>query len=717
LHGPRAHIAAWGLCLAVAGARPGLADLGGRAILSWQSYDAEDLKTDGLHQLYDLRFERDFTDTLRLRLTFRGEDDASGSTFLDERRSTDFRETQPGGRLTYRSGALQALGDWDRIRTRAGAGDGGSESERTLERSHASLIYRRENLPGLSIDGERRRAEDPASALDLTETRSTAGIDYAWQGLRIGVTHQTLELEDRGAGFGRQNRDLQGTLAFGGTWWHDRLALQVNTFASEGRTEERAFDGAAQVPNPLAIAGTFQTLDATPEDDRDQPLVASPALHDGNLTAAAGAALGPSAATDLNLAIDLGRFAPVDEVRIVARDGSGRPLATGGAIVWDLYASDDFVLWRRVTNGVSSRFDAGQSFWSVTFPQVTLRYLKVTTFFVNSVPTEVTELQAFFSTQLAPGQNVTTDTSFRSGSGSLTLRPHRSLTVTWWGLLNDSSQTSAERGELSTRDRDQRVALLWAPREWGNLEVQRQWRRARTTVDLAETVQQYATWTGYARWTPGPSLSSSLEFSRSEQDLENGRVEQERLLLHTYARFWEALDLTLDGGELRQDRITEEWSVRSPTLSGSMRGRLTRTLQWTVTVNLQQNRFEGNVPPGAELRESDRRWTSELFWRPSGRLGLGARMGRASGGETSGTLQTYQLQWQPFPGGAIALSTLYDQDLDPVNDRQSRRLILSPSWRINRSLVLNLNYLDLRTSQGPIELRTRSFFAALTLTF
>lgn len=714
----RARLAAWTCCAALASAQSGFADLGGRVLLSWQSYDAEDLKTDGLHQLYDLRLEHDFTDTLRLRLTFRGEDDDSGSTFFDERRSSDFRETEPAARLTYTSGALQLFGEADRLRSRSSPGDGGGESERTLERVRASLAYRRENLPGWSFDGERGRVTDPASALDLTETRGTARLDYGWRGLQVGVTDQSLELEDRGAGFDRRNRDLQGTLAFAGSWWRDRLALQVSSFASEGRIEERAFDGAARVPNPISIGAAFQTLDATPEDDVDQPLVGNAQLRDGDLTAAAGAPLGPTAPVDLNLAVDLGRFAQVDELRIIARDPGGNPIATGGAVVWDLYTSDDFVRWRRVTSGVASRFDAGRSFWSVTFPQATLRYLKAVTFFVNTVETEITELQALFTTQLEPGDAVTTDTSFLSGSGSLTVRPNRSLTLGWWGLLNDSTQTSAERGELTTRDRDQRVSLFWAPREWGSVELQRQSRRAVTSDELTELEQHFESWVAYARWTPGRNLSSSLELRRSEDEIEIGRVDQERAMLHLFARFWEALDLTLDGGQQRQDLMTEGWSVTSPTLSGSLRARLTRSLQWTVTVSLQENRFSGNVPADIDPRKSNRRWTSELFWRPSGRLGLGARVGRsqASGGE-SGALQTYQLQWQPFPGGAITLSTLYDQDLDPVNDRRSRRLVLSPSWRINRSFLLNLSYLDLESSQRKIEQRTRSVFAGLTLTF
>jgi hypothetical protein len=609
------------------------------------------------------------------------------------------------------------LGEGDRIRTRSSFGSGEGESERSLERARVSLSYRRENLPGVSFEGERRRAESPANGLDLTETSGTAQLDYAWRGLAVGLAHQTLELEDRGAGFDRRNRDLRGTLGFAGSWWKDRLAIQIDAFADEGRIEERALDGAARVPNPVTIAATSQTLDGTPEDDIDQPLFANSQLRDGNLTAAASAPLGPSAPVNLNLAIDFGRFAQVDEVRIVARDPGGNPIATGGAVAWDLYESDDFVLWRRITTGVISRFDAGQSFWSVSFPQTTLRYLKVVTFFVNTVPTEVTELQAFFTTQLAPAGQVTTDTSLRSGNGALTLRPHRSLTLGWWGLFNDSTQTSAERAEVSTRDRDQRVSLLWAPREWGSLELQRQWRRAVSTSDLGEAIQQFDAWLAYARWTPNRNLSSTLELSRSEDDLDLARVEQRRALLHLFGRFWEALDVTLDGGEIRQEQVTEGWSVRSPTLSGSLRARLTRTLQWTTTLSGQQNTFGGNVPAGTELRDRDLRWTSELFWRPSGRLALGARLGRASDGDRSGTLQNYQLQWQPFPGGAITLSTLYDQDLDPVNDRRSRRLILSPSWRINRSLLLNLSYVDLEAVQGPIEQRTRSFFAALSLTF
>ncbi len=547
--------------LAAAAAAPARAgDLGGRIILSWQSYTSGDLETEGLHQLYDLRLGRALTDSLRLRFTFRGEDDGSGSTLLGERRTRDTRQVQPGFRLLYSVGSLQLQGDWDRLQTDYSSRDGQdgarAESRRTQDWLRARLTFRPEDLPGLTIEGTRRRGSDPSSALDLTETRSTVRLDYAWHGLQAAAIHQTLDFEDVAAGYDRRSRALQGNLGYSGSFWDDRFAVQANAYTSRGRIDVRALGGGAtEVPNPVGVRVAAQAIDDTPEDGRDHPLISNPLLTDGDLVHAAGAPLGPDASSFLNLAFDFGRFAQVDELRIVARDPSGNPVLTGGSVSWDLYASDDQVLWQPVTSGVTSTFDSAQGYWSVRFPRRTTRYLKVVSFFVNTVPTEITEVLAFFNTQLVPGSALAGDQTLTSGSGILTLRPVRSFTVTWSALLNNSDLAPDLSAESSTRDRDQRLSALWEPVRWGNLEVQRQWRRA-TSVIGAETLDQdLDAWTGIARLTPGRNLNATLQYDHTEEDLAGGQVSTDRLFLHTLARFWETLELNLDVGRTSQDDL------------------------------------------------------------------------------------------------------------------------------------------------------------------
>jgi hypothetical protein len=703
--------------LAVAAAPVRAGDLGGRIVLSWQSYTSGDLESDGLHQLYDLRLNQAVTDTLHLRFTFRGEDDGSGSTLLGERRTSDARQVQPGFRLLYSVGALQLQGDWDRLSSRFSNSDG-PDSDRTQDRLRVRLTYRPENLPGLTVEGTRRRGLDVANALDLTETRSTVRLDYAWRGIQAAAAHQTFDFEDAAAGYDRRSRELQGNLGYSGNFWGDRVSVQANAFTSRGRIDLRALGGGpTEVPNPVAVAVARQSIDDTPEDGRDRPPAVNPLLIDGDFVHAAGAPLGPDAPAFLNLVYDFGRFAQVDELRVVARDPSGNPLLTGGPVSWDLYDSRDGVLWEPVTSGVSNRFDAGDSYWSVRFPRRTTRYLKVVSFFVDTVPAEVTEILAFFTTQLVPGGALAGDQTLTSGSGTVSYRPQRTVTLTWTGLINDSELSPDLSQESSTRDRDQRLSALWQPVRWGNLELQRQWRRASSTIGGESLDQDLDAWTGIARLTANRNLVSTFQYDHTEEDVVGGTVRTDRYYLHTLARFWETLEINFDVGRESQDDLASGYSIDSPTVAASVRARLTRTLQWTATASRQENRLSGTLPPGTVLRSDDDRWWSELFWQPSGQLGLGVRLGRATGGGRSGTLQSYRFQWQPFPYGALRLGATYDQDLDPALDRRSRRLILTPSWTINRHMILNFNYSLLSSSLGDTSADTETYFVALTTTF
>ena len=73
------------------------------------------------------------------------------------------------------------------------------------------------------------------------------------------------------------------------------------------------------------------------------------------------------------------------------------------------------------------------------------------------------------------------------------------------------------------------------------------------------------------------------------------------------------------------------------------------------------------------------------------------------------------MDWFPFRGGAVALSGIYDQDVDSVGRRTARRLIFTPVWTVNRHLILSLNYTFIDVA-GPAPARTRAFQALATLT-
>ena len=710
----RAWAGAWLLALAGAG---GIAadDFSGRVFVGWQSFDNGDFKSDGLVQRYDLRLDRALSDALRLSFSLRATDDASGSTLQGVERTSEYRDLRPGFQLTYSLPTLQFQARWDKLLSQSSGTLEGSRSDRTLDQLAATLTYRPEELPTLVAEGRRTQLGDSVTGADVTDEIGILRLEYAWGGLRAGLAGYSAREENRGLRFERSSDNLQATLGWAGALWDDRLTIAADALASQERIDRRALGGAATVPNPLRLAETYEARDETPNDDRDQPLAANPRLRDGNLNLPAGVPLGPDAEANLNLAIDFGRFANVDEVRVVARDPAGNPLSSGGAVVWDLWTSLDLVLWTPVA-AAATRFDAAQGFWSVTFPTQETRYLKVVSFFVNSVPTDVTELLAFENLTTAPGRSQRLDLDLLTGTGNLSYRPVTNLQLTWNGVFNRRVQTPERGAEVSTRDSDQSFRALWDIRPRTSLELQRLATRASLSGG-AELEQSYDAWRGIFRWAPNLNLQTSLEAERATSDSAGERFTTDRFFVHGYARLWSAVDATLDLGHQTYRSDDEGWSISGPQLSGVAHVQLVRSLLLTTSASVQRNRLSDNAPAGLLINEKVSRYWAELFWRPSAQLGVGVRAGEARAGTRSTPVRGYRLDWRPFAQGAVTLGSIYDEDVDVAGDRRSRRWIVTPAWQVNRRLMLNLNYLHIETTSPVFEETADSYFAGLTWTF
>ncbi|MFN7943445.1 MAG: hypothetical protein U0X73_17770 [Thermoanaerobaculia bacterium] len=706
----------WLLLLAIWGGRALPADdFSGRVDLFWQTYDSDDFRSDGLVQRYDLRLDRAVAEPLRFRLSLRAVDDDSGSTFRGQDRTANYRELQPGIQFSYVLPTIQFQAGWDELRSKSHGSEAGSRSDRTLDRFAASFAFRPEGLPALVADGRRTEIGDPETGADVTDQIGTLRLEYLWRGLHAGLAGYSAREENRGLGFERRSDDLQATLGWAGSFWNDRLSIAADGLASNQRIDRRALGDADGVPNPVRVIEVYQTYDDTPADDRDHPLVTNPQLHDGDLTRAAGAPLGPEATANLNLALDFGRFARVDEIRVVARNPAGNPVTSGGTVIWDVWASLDREIWTPVASA-ATRFDAIESFWSVTFPSQQTRYLKVVTFFVNSVPTEATEVQAFERLATVPGGVRRLDLDLVSFTGDIGFRPVAHLLISWNGLFNRRVQTPNDGSEIATRDTDNLLRILWEPRPRTSVELQRQATRGRLSGE-ASLDQSYDSWLAIARWGPIVNLQTALEAQRAESDNNGERFTTDRVFVHGFVRLWRAIDATLDLGHQTHRSENEGWSISGPQVSGVVHAQLLRSLLLTASASLQENKLSAGAPAGLQVDDRVERYWAEIFWRPSAQLGVGARAGTAKAGGRSTPVRGYRLDWRPFAGGAFTFGAVYDEDVDAAGDRRSRRLVVNPAWQINRRLSLNLNYLRLELDSPQLRQDADSFFAGLTWLF
>jgi hypothetical protein len=701
---------------AALGAAAGAEDLTGRAILSYQTFDNGGLRSDGVHQLYDLRFERAVTDPIRLRLSLRAERDNGGSDFGLGRQASSFSQLQPGGELFYGLPRLQVQLNYDRILLDAAEGPVVS-SDRSVERKLGRLFWKPDGLPGLVLNSDERDMVDDFAGLDRRQTLREATVDYAFRGLTVSGTRRGIDLDDVGLGFMRQTDERQAQMGYEGAWKNGRLVASATGLYTSSQIDDRARGRAAGVPDPVPVPRALYVNDDTPLDSRDRPPTPLQALIDGDLDRGTGIALGPEGVSFQTLVLDAGRSAQSDLFRIHVRDAQGRLVPSGGAVSWDVYVSRDGVEWRAVPGGRTS-FLPAQGAYEVRFPAATSRYFKAVSFATNALTTEVTEIEAFLITLLGPEEVRRTDMTVGSATVSLGAQPLRTVQLGYYGLYNGLTQTDPDpaRADLTTRGLEHQLTAEYDPFPPLSL-IARFQDRSLVQDDVRDT---YQAWIGTVRVTPLRTLEQTVEGTHSHERNRGRSIVTDGLALRTSTWFYPTIHVTLDLGFQRQDFVEEGFAVDRRFLNGVALVQLTRALKLTVDATLQRSAYEQGALPllpdlfGVPARR-DERWTAELFYRASSQLGVAARVGQARTEAFTATLQRYHVDWFPFRGGAVALSGIYDQDVDSVGRRTARRFIFTPVWTVNRHVILSLNYTFIDVA-GPERARTRAFQALATLT-
>jgi hypothetical protein len=695
--------------------------LAGRLSVAWQSFERGDVTTEGLRQRYELGLERGLSEALDLRLGLRYEQDASGSTVLGEERTADYRAVEPRFALRWALPNLSLAAEAVRTdtRTEADAILGRVASESTSDRARATLDYTPAGLPALGVDAARERVDlGGAAAAGGERFDQRLGGRFGWTlgGLSTAAYARRSESRDDAAGYEVASDEAGAGFDWTRSFRRDLLTVHAGAAASSTRFDDRRV-GAAGVPAPVPLAAAGMTVDSTPEEHFDRPLAANPLLRDGDRERPAGLRLGPEGEAFTTLAVDFGVSAPVDEIRVIARDPSGRPVTSGGAVEWEVWTSADGLLWRRLPEPTTTRFDPASGYWSVTFPQRLERRLQVVTFFVNAVATEVTEVEAWARAAVEPGEAARRETESWRGTGGFALRPHARLALTFEGSVAGASRVEGSGRELDTRDTEQGWSAAWTPGRHFELGLQRTVRDSAAEGFLGELDSRLTVTSGVVQLRATPNLHATIDASRTEERGPATAVEIDRFFVRGFARIFPGLELGLDVGEQRQSFGGDEATLVQPSLTLSLRARPRRDLQLTASASRRETEWDGEPPAEAPRSDAEDRWTVDLFWQPSAQLGLGATAGRAGDDGASTPVHGWRLQWNPFPRGALRVDGRYDEDVDPVSDRRTRRLFLTPRWQVNDRLALNLSWFRLETSVAGRSDAQTSLRSTLTFDF
>ncbi|MGZ4779842.1 MAG: hypothetical protein ACXV5L_11630, partial [Thermoanaerobaculia bacterium] len=411
--------------------------LSGSVAYDDREYDSS--VTSGVEEKLTLGWQRTFFTPVSLRILFRGEDFRGTNEEVGYKADSHTQQLQPIGELTYAVSDFFLSVRHDYLSNREETGD--VSTKLSNERNSFVGSWARECLPSFSIIGQRHHVSQPFRTVDDDTLGAT--VAYSVSGLQVSGTSQVDRSLDAAAGYERTSTINGALLDWHSTYLQNRVVANVSGTANVASYDQHALNSTdTSVPFPVTISRALYTVDETPADGRDHELVNDAALIDGSLNTPADVSLGPDGVSYQNLVLNIGRIETLDEIRLIVRDDRGNPVKRIGAVSFDVYTSEDGLLWSSVPSA-QSHFDVTVSYYSITFDANRSRWFKVVTFGVNPEPVLVTELQAFFHRTLPAGQNRTTNQRLYMGDIGLTVTPLRRLAIRYDGTYNSISAEDA----------------------------------------------------------------------------------------------------------------------------------------------------------------------------------------------------------------------------------------------------------------------------------
>lgn len=705
----RVRQAALGVLIALVLATVTLADdLGGRAIISWRQFDDELATSSGYSQDYDLWYNRAVSESLRYRIRFGAEMADNSFDAAGEDRDSEFREYEAVGELLFSLPKLRFRTNYEGFNTFF---ENGQSDSRDLGRGTAQLDWLPDLMPNLSLWADRRHVNNDARDDEMTELILQATIFEDLGPWSLSGTARTNQVDDE---FGevRDTDDLLGNVSFTDSFYDGRLSTSARLFLLDSARRERTgFVG--DIPGRrLVIERLLAVIDPTPDDARDVTPNPEPLLID-NQFSPTGIALGPAGQSFLNVALDMGRLVRMDRIFLYVRDPSGNPILTGGPLDWSAYVSDNELDWVRLTAGVRSRFDPTRSLYEVTVPGVSTRFIKVVNFGLNVVDTDLVEVEAFEAGNTVSGEDFETEQRLGTLEGSISARPADWSQLSWSGRWNTSVRTPEGGSDERTDDSYHLVSARFDTADWSDLLLNYQHREEKQPGGFQRDFDQFTTEVGFL---PREGIDLRLQAYTSRDRAQDSRIDTDGLILRTQTLLWRALDLRLDLGQ--------EWSDQQVPFTQDVTRRfanfwtiwqMNNQVQMTATLTTSRDDIEA---PGIvlDMVQDNYRWWVETYWRPGPPLALTARLGNAGGEDFSADIRRYQVQWNPFRGGSLAIGMVYDEDVDTDANRTFRRLLLTPSWRLNPHARLQADYTRTESSgAGAVKQRVESVLVSLTL--
>ena len=693
-------------------------DFFGRVEGGYQEYDTDNQDTRGFVETVDLAYQERISDRLGFSLFGHAVGNQNEITAFGPAARSSLLQWQPGAQATYSFPRFQLLANWNRVDTKTHSN--GLEGHTLAETYLTQLSWNPDGLPSLGLGAIRTRFRDLTAGLDQDETAYRESLGYQLGPVGIDQFARYTVDDFSTSDFRRTTLDVGGDVQFSDTYFGGRATASASAGGTWTRFDERSrSSGDVAIPTRVVIFTASTLHNERPADDTGLTAVVNPGLIDGNFAAGTGLSLGPDAPSFENYILDFQRLSTVDSVEISVRDAAGHPLLTAGIVSFDVYTSVDRVKWAPLAVAATTTFSDAKSAYVASFPAAASRYVKLVNFGVNSVATEITEIQAFYQSPFGPEE--TRITELRSGyaNASLTAQPLPGLNLSYGVFLlasrgrpaGGSGTLAPELTSTSVQQIAQGSALVT---RWLTLEATYSSSRQRQSSVPDQDSESFL---GGIVYSPNPNLTARFEATRTRETGPDTPVPEviDGIHFSTFARPYSALDLSLDASTSRTRSDDGSISTDMRSIGALTRARLFPSFQLSFGGFLQHNETGGASPaPAQNLAQV----YTEAQYQPSPQLLLDARLGVARSGDVSSTVQSYRVEWNPFPSGAIRIASIFNEDISQTDARrQFHRALLSAHWQLNPRASLDSTYTYFLSEGGMSPAPRRQNQRTFTLTF
>ncbi len=691
-------------------------DFTGRAELTYGQDDGRDVASDYFRQVYLADYRRQISQPFGYRLSLRYQDDRGASDVAGAHQRNRSRMLSPTASLDYRIASFGATVFYRLSDDETWSDQLGLFQSRSIER-YGGAVTMKPTEHGDALLTADRLAYRSASQ-DSTDDRAGLTLRYSNGPFRLSGESRVMRFENAQsqlsqlsygprvvAGYGRE---LGPRYQVSGQYTFDWLRTAEETLG------ETAVVVQAEV---LGAAGLYLATGSAPLPSMP-PMTPEPGLVDRSFDTSAGVSIGAGDPSFQNLGLDMGRVVTADELRIHVRNAGGVPLPSGGPVTWSAYQSQDGLTWAPVPLVFPSLFDVATSAYVVTFTPTTARYFKVVNFGVNSVPTFVTELQAFAQEFFQPHETRVANAVRQGLVLSASATPVDRLRLDYSGYLNADVFSGHATPRRWSTDSANSVGATAGP--FGVFTYGA--RQALATARATGLSQTTSTTSASVKYQPIEKYSSTLEGRRADQaeSRVTGTVRATTigLSLGNLLAVYDTLDVGAAAGMNRQD-LTGGGRTDFLTAKVDALARVRRDADVRLESRVQRVTARSGDTSATLETPLLRVYTYELYqveasFHPGVQLALLARFGYTSSDTASGFVQSYRAAWSPFPGGAIQLAFDYADELDPLTGSSLRRFSASPRWTVNSHAALQLSY-NMMQGTGPVPQRLQSVYATFSL--